>query len=569
MSKMIKRGLLGLVLLTLALVSAFAWYRLNYRVVSAMPRSVPPYVSLDLSRPDALIVTQSLSQLPRDLLKAPLLKDLLSEDFVFYYEQTEDRLNLAGTLRRIAYEHELNFGDEILAYLFNTAAHVALWKGEDGSLKHYLLLMDRSGLVKALETITKVVLDDQQLKLRSDLTLANGEKLTVYELKYGYRRSLFFADYRGELLAFSDARLLLPDEPAKQAEVEKFLAQAQPYQAFRERFKLDNDPHTHTLAVSAEYLSFGYQRFFPAIEALRFDFAPDRWTSAALLTGDLPRMDALWRIAPTAPALCAALPVDTATLGGSVRKIAPGEAGQQLLHTLISPAAICWYRRSRLYTPLILIKTGKVDVALLKALFEKAVGDIEAGIPEPEPVEAETTEPSNPPQQPPTEPRQRYHPPFAVSEQNCPGGMIWRREVSSRYGVYDAKTSPNADNMRSSRFFTVTLAYCEQTLLFSPDDALVNNAVAVLERKYPALSDSLPSSRNAAAVIVPESLTELIAAEVLESLPDRQEPVFRASVSRYLLPQLEKVKKFPPFALQLPASQMGWAPIQWQTLAAP
>jgi uncharacterized protein YfaA (DUF2138 family) len=56
---------------------------------------------------------------------------------------------------------------------------------------------------------------------------------------------------------------------------------------------------------------------------------------------------------------------------------------------------------------------------------------------------------------------------------------------------------------------------------------------------------------------------------LLESLPDAQEPVFRASVSRYLLPQLEKVKKFPPYALQLSASQVGWAPIQWQTLAAP
>jgi uncharacterized protein YfaA (DUF2138 family) len=567
MKMFIKRGLLGLALIIL-LVSAFAWYRLNYRVVSTTPNPPPPYLPLDLPRPDALIVTQSLSQLPRDLLKAPLLKDLLSEDFVFYYEQTEDRLNLAGTLRRIAYEHELNFGDEILAYLFNTAAHVALWKGHDGSLKHYLMLIDRGGLVKALETLSKVVLNDEQLKLRSDLTLADGAKLTVYELKYGFRRSLFFADYRGYLLAFSDARLLLPEEPAKKAEVEKFLAQVKPYQVFRERFKLGDDPHTHTLAISAEYLSFGYQRFFPAIEGLRFDFAPDYWTAAALLTGDLPDMGALWRITPTAPALCVALPVDTATLTEIMRQIAPGEAEQQLLQTLIPPAAICWYRRSRLFTPLVLIKTAKTDIALLKTLFEKTVGDLEAGIPAPTPVQAEMTEPANPAPTP-QRPRKSYHPPFAVSEQNCPDGMIWRREVSSRYGRYDAKTSPVAEQMRSSRFFAVTLAYCEQTLLFSPDDALVNNAVAVLARTYPALSDSLPSSRNVAAVIVPESLTELLTAELLESLPDAQEPVFRASVSRYLLPQLEKVKKFPPYALQLSASQVGWAPIQWQTLAAP
>src|SRR5664279_5446982 len=66
-------------------------------------------LKLDLSRPDALIRTQSLSSLPRDLLTIPLARDVLREDFLFYYEQTEDRLGLKGTLRRIAYEHELGW----------------------------------------------------------------------------------------------------------------------------------------------------------------------------------------------------------------------------------------------------------------------------------------------------------------------------------------------------------------------------------------------------------------------------------------------------------------------------
>lgn len=598
MKIILKLGLSGFILVAL-LVSAFAWYRLNYRAVTT-PSPTPPYAPLDLSRPDALLVTQSLSQLPRDMLKAPLLKDLLSEDFVFYYEQRADRLDLAGTLRRIAYEHELSFGDEILAYVFNTPAHVALWKGRDGTLKHYLLLIDRSGLIKALETISKVVLNDEQLKLRGDIVLGDGAKLTVYELKYGYRRSLFFADYRGYLLVFSDAGLLLPEESDKKVEVEKFLGQAQPYERFLARFKLDDAPHTHTLAVATEYLSFGYQRFFPTIDALRFDFAPEGWTTAALLTGDLPGTGALWRVTPTAPALCAALPVDTATLAEILRQILPGEEGQQLLQTLIPPAAVCWYRRSHLYTPLVLIKTGKPKVALLKALFEKTVGNREAGAPAPEPAPAQTTgsgqpageatAPANPATtstetadvkeppkpdsapsapQPPPKPRKIYHPPFAVSEQNCADGFVWRREVSSRYGLYDAKTSPDAKQMRSSRFFTATLAYCGQTLFFSPDDTLVNNAVAVLAKQYPALSDSLPAGLDAAVVIFPESLTELIAAELAESLPDAQEPVFRASISRYLTPQLEKVRKFPAYALELPSGAVGWTPIRWQALVVP
>ena len=558
-----KWGLIGLVLVIL-LAGAFAGFRLNYRVVSRTPAPAPPpYIPLDLSRPDALIVTQSLSRLPRDVLKAPLLEDLLSEDFVFYYEQTQDRLNLAGTLRRIAYEHELNFGDEILAYVFDTPAHIALWKGPDGSLKHYLMLIDRGGLVKTLEMIAKVALNDEQLKLRGDISLADGGKLTVYELKYGYRRSLFFADHQGYLLVFADAGLLLPDDPAKKAAVDQLLARTRPYEPFRERFQLGNDPRAHTLAVSAEYLSFGYQRFFPALDALRFDYSAEGWTSAALLTGYLPDIDALWRITPTAPALCAALPVDSTTLTDLMRQLAPGEEGQQLLQALIPPAAVCWYRRSHLYTPLVSIRTGKTSVSLLEALFEKTVGNPEAGstAPAAEPAQGQTS--------PPPAPRKIYHPPFAVSEQPCRGGSIWRREVSSRYGLHDAKTSPDTAHMRSPRYFAVTLAYCGRTLFFSPDDTLVTNAVAVLAKQYPALSDSLPSGSDPVVVLFPESLSELIAAELAESLPDAQEPVFRASVARYLTPQLEKLAKFPAYALELPSGRLGWAPIRWQALASP
>ena len=56
---------------------------------------------LGLSRPDALLETRSLSQLPKDLLAVPFLKATLTEDFVFYYETHADRLGLIGSLRRI------------------------------------------------------------------------------------------------------------------------------------------------------------------------------------------------------------------------------------------------------------------------------------------------------------------------------------------------------------------------------------------------------------------------------------------------------------------------------------
>ena len=98
---------------------------------------------LGLSRPDALLETRSLSQLPKDLLTVPFLKATLTEDFVFYYETHADRLGLIGSLRRIISEHDLKLQDSLIEQLFDQPADVALWRGADGRLKDFLLVMDR------------------------------------------------------------------------------------------------------------------------------------------------------------------------------------------------------------------------------------------------------------------------------------------------------------------------------------------------------------------------------------------------------------------------------------------
>ena len=152
---------------------------------------------------------------------------------------------------------------------------------------------------------------------------------------------------------------------------DRFLAQLQPAALFTERFKLDGPAPTHRLAVAAEYLSFGYQRFFPALEALRFDFGPTGWSSAAWLTAALPPAEDVWKAVPTGAAMCIAAPVHPATVTTLIGQLLPGEPGTQLLAALESPAALCWYRRSRLYTPLMLIKTRRSDLTpQLRALFE-------------------------------------------------------------------------------------------------------------------------------------------------------------------------------------------------------
>jgi uncharacterized protein YfaA (DUF2138 family) len=80
-----------------------------------------------MDAPAALIVSDSLSSLPRDLVKAPLLRDLLTEDLVFYYEDQEDRLNLRGALKRLALEQETTLTDKLLDVALDEPAELALW----------------------------------------------------------------------------------------------------------------------------------------------------------------------------------------------------------------------------------------------------------------------------------------------------------------------------------------------------------------------------------------------------------------------------------------------------------
>ncbi|WP_048273786.1 DUF2138 family protein, partial [Pseudomonas aeruginosa] len=76
-----------------------------------------PRAYRDLRKPDALIESVSLSRLPKEILEVPLLRDTLTEDFVFYYENNGDRLGLTGTLRRIIYEHDLTLKDSLVEEL--------------------------------------------------------------------------------------------------------------------------------------------------------------------------------------------------------------------------------------------------------------------------------------------------------------------------------------------------------------------------------------------------------------------------------------------------------------------
>lgn len=515
-----------------------------------------PSLKLDLLQPDAVISTQSLSQLPRDVLSVPILNTLLTEDFVYYYEENESRLGLRGAIRRIAYEHDMNIGDEIVSYALNTPARIALWKTQDGKLGNFMMVIDRGSLAKSLELLAKAALNDSQLKIIGSVPLQDGDKVKVYGLNYAGNRTLYFADYHGRLFIFSDERMALPPKqkkkPSDYSKIRALLTSdpAEDQDPYLRRFDLTGIKTKHTIALSGSYASFGYQYFFPALRALRFDFGDKGWDTYAMLDGAKARIShqdtrKLWSAAPIDPSLCVALPIEASRAEGVIKGLAFGNEGfsQQMLASVQGPSAICWYSMARMYAPLLVMKTNSDAQAekYLETVFGNVVGKrVKKG-------------------KGPKTPISRLR---KISRAD---GAIWYRDVASHYGMYErtAKDANGAELVES--YYRPTLAYVDKYLLFSPDPRLVDQAVGVLDKKYPALSDQLPGEGNISLVAYPASLTKQMQDSMLESLPAESEQALREAVVMRFFPVLDRFKKYPPYVLNLPANA-GAGGIQWERL---
>jgi uncharacterized protein YfaA (DUF2138 family) len=499
-----------------------------------------------LFHPDVVIESRALSQLPKDVLAVPLLKTLLTEEFVFYYEQNESRLSLEGAFRRIAYERGMGVGDEVLAYVLNTPAQVALWKNEDGKLKNFLFLFEKKGLLRFVEALARLALNDSQLQEASTVHLANGAKYTLWRLQYTPSRALFFVVLKNHIAIYTDPSLLDPGKDGLRQELISQFLQNLGKGTLGSWLRLPPLQGKHRIAVQSSYLSFGYQHFFPALETMRFDYGEGGWTTAILSSTSSAPPGTLWDRVPAAPALCLALPVDKSRLLSYLQTLSADAELPQLVENLSPPAALCWYGDSQLHTPLAvfpLATTKESWKPLFNDLFNKTVGGAEAK-------------------------GEKFPVDIVVSSSGKE--QIWRRSVSSPHGIADARKNPLGAEMRSRRYFPVTFALADDTLIFSPDAMLADRTLAVLKKKYPSMSEMLGKTKESVSVaVVPKSLAGLLRQALSESLPPTREQVFRNSVEKRFFPLLNNVAQMPPFVLATPRRTNAWEPLSWHTLSSP
>ncbi|WP_223525862.1 DUF2138 domain-containing protein [Pseudomonas sp. BF-B-26] len=526
------------------------------------PKAPPAQLASDklgMSRPDGLLETHSLSQLPKDLLAVPFLKETLTEDFVFYYEAHADRLGLIGSLRRIIYEHDLKLQDSLIEQLFDQPADVALWRGADGRLKDFLLVMDRGGLAKVLEPLAKVALDDSQLTQLAEIKVA-GDVVPLYQLTYNHSKALLFASHGDKLVVLSNPAKLYeaghgPVEEPGMVSTESLEALLGGQKLFPEAFGLPpRAPEVkQRLSVNSSVLAMGYQRFIPNFAGLRFDMDDKGWHSFLAMDelDDQPDFDfkPIWQAMPMGASACVALPLAAEQQKPLLVKLGAEESvAQALTEHMAGAAGLCWYADSRLYTPLLVASLNDDDSAKLDGdlgnLFGSMVGAYEGNVEE--------------------------HA-FPVIEKQQGPTHQWQRQVSSSFGPYKAKDAENPDAITGKAFMKVSLARHGSTLLFSLDDKLVDKALGTLDKRFPPMADVVPKDLLMPVYFGPDSMAQLMQQETLDSLPQDMEPVFYNAAQTYLIPKLRKLGGYGKYALTLPEGSepdghWQWLPLEWKAL---
>ncbi|MGX1186994.1 uncharacterized protein YfaA (DUF2138 family) [Pseudomonas sp. F-14 TE3623] len=526
------------------------------------PKAPPAELASDklgMSRPDGLLETHSLSQLPKDLLAVPFLKETLTEDFVFYYEAHADRLGLIGSLRRIIYEHDLKLQDSLIEQLFDQPADVALWRGADGRLKDFLLVMDRGGLAKVLEPLAKVALGDTQLSKLSEVKVGT-DAVTLYQLNYNASKSLVFASHGDKLVVLSNpAKLYDPENGASEdtgsVSTKAIAALLNGDKLFPEAFGLPpRAPEVkQRLSVNSSVLAMGYQRFIPNFAGLRFDMDDKGWHSFLAMDEleNQPDFDfkPIWQAMPMGASACVALPLAAEQQKPLLVKLGADDAvAQALTEHMAGAAGLCWYADSRLYTPLLVASLNDDDSAKLDGdlgnLFGSMVGAYEGNVAD--------------------------HA-FPVVEKQEGQTHQWQRQVSSNFGPYKAKDAEQPDAITGKAFMRVSLARHGSTLLFSLDDKLVDKALGTLDKRFPPLADVLPKDLLMPIYFGPDSMAQLMQQETLDSLPQDMEPVFYNAAQTYLIPKLRTLGGYGKYALTLPKGSepdghWQWLPLEWKAL---
>jgi uncharacterized protein YfaA (DUF2138 family) len=524
--------------------------------------------------PDIVILTKKVADLPKELIQNSFLSKIITKETMFYYEDDPQYLGVLGTIRRLAYEHKVELKDSVVKYILSMPAEIALWKSTDGKVRDFLFISTERSLNKNILDFYlqfKQVTTDQKVETFS----YNGVDGYYLEVR---GKKLAVWSHKNKLYVSNMHPKYFPDKNEKK--LNELLANKYSKKIeggfFSKLLGANLGSNKHSIVLSSDYISFGYNYFFPEISAIKLDFKSKSWnlsslTNAGGLKGDS-NTSALWMAFPKSAAMCIGIPINPKRIAGIISKYKsltktrfeeaknksqpdsketttdkPEGASveekveekvvfadfekslftdEEIAELIKHPIGVCWYERSTIYTPLFIAKMsgGLAKKEKLKFLFEKFIGGLEKD----------------------------YE--YQKLEENSVGKFqSYSRLVSSKYGLHSNDGEKAVENLKFKKYFKTKLSFNDEYTVFSPDSSLTDLAVSTLSKKSPSISDQLKvKNKNLSYLLSPFGLSQLLNKYMKEALPSSQESVFRTSVEKHLSKTFKNLSSLGSFGIEMP-----------------
>jgi len=115
------------------------------------------------------------------------------------------------------------------------------------------------------------------------------------------------------------------------------------------------------------------------------------------------------------------------------------------------------------------------------------------------------------------------------------------------------------------------LALDGDVVFFSPDAKLVDRALDVAAKRYPAVADSFADAAGETlAFVSPGALVELLRQETFAALPGDEKDALRNAADVYLRPRFDALARYPAQRARLAPGNGGgdafhWRALTWET----
>ncbi len=613
----------ALAIVLVAAVAAFAWYRLR------MPVQSDNQAEISLGNPDVWIHSQNLALLPHDLLQIPILKSVLTEDFLYFYQQDADWLSLQGAIRRLSFEHDLNWSDNLLKNIASAPADVYLWRDGTHALRYWALSIERDPLISVAQQLAQMKLvADKQMTEVGRVTV-DGDKIPLLKIALSTKRSMVFAAHGKRLVLFSDGAMVSREEGELDNNAKTFVQTLLSNDA-KQRAKLiqgsqapeATSDNAQTIWMSNRFFAQGYGTFMPDIQAMRFDYNGSTWSSQAN-TRKIHVDPRIWSQIPAYAAWCASTSIDWSQVQAALKSAkAPVDSmlESKALESLSPTGAVCWYTEKGDDVSKPLFVGLRTDQSTLKsedlsALFDWGVStnrdyyqpirEIQAKrrqletqlLSVNEEIKALKKSPSRSETKDLTKEekaeREKERNDLLASKKIEKDDLEKQQDeqsdkLSEAKKILDPqiKEAQALTTKKLGAFTTIKrtlailpmqetnpmLAFNQQVLYFSPSSQLVERAMKVAEQRYPNLQEEASGLIDPKSVTLlyanPAKIAELMTETGQKALPSKSQPRLRAAFDYHMPSRMSSLSQHAPFAVTLkdPSVNKGSESTLWQPM---